>query len=97
MPIFPVAHVLRPGSRLRVQVNNPGGDLPLWLFENPDYGNPDATYRVGRGGATPSRLVLPVLPGVTVEALDIPAERPPCGALRGQPCRPYVPLTNTEG
>ena len=97
VPIFPVAHVLRPGSRLRVQVNNPGGDLPLWLFENPDYGNPDATYRVGRGGATPSRLVLPVLPGVTVEALDIPAERPPCGALRGQPCRPYVPLTNTEG
>ena len=96
VPIFPVAHVLRPGSQLRVQVNNPGGDLPLWLFENPDYGDPNAVYRVGRGGATPSKLVLPVLPGVEVEQLPIPAERPPCGALRGQPCRTYVPLVNAS-
>ena len=33
----------------------------------------------------PSRLVLPVVPGV-----DAPDEFPECGALRGQPCRPYA-------
>jgi hypothetical protein len=31
-----------------------------------------------------SRLVLPVVPGVTV-----PAKAPPCASLRSQPCRTY--------
>lgn len=94
VPIFPVAHPLRTGSRLRVQINTPGGDLPLWFFENADPGGEDVGYSIGRGGAYASSIVLPVLPAGSVQ---IPAERPICGALRGQPCRPYVALENAPG
>lgn len=93
VPIFPVAHPLRAGSRLRVQFNTPGGDLPLWFFENRDPGGEDVGYRIARGGALASSVVLPVLPSGSVE---VPADRPICGALRGQPCRPYVELENEE-
>jgi hypothetical protein len=37
----------------------------------------------------PSRLILPVVPGVTV-----PTGLPPCPSLRGEPCRPFTPFTN---
>jgi predicted acyl esterase len=94
VPIFPVAHPLRAGSRLRVQINTPGGDLPLWFFENADPGGESVGYSIGRGGAVASSIVLPVLPAGSVA---IPAERPICGALRGQPCRPYVALENAPG
>jgi len=94
VPIFPVAHPLRAGSRLRVQINTPGGDLPLWFFENRDPGGEGVGYAIGRGGAVASSILLPVLPAGTVE---VPAERPICGALRGQPCRPYVALENAPG
>ena len=91
VPIFPVAHPLRAGSQLRLQINTPGGDLPLWFFENVDPGGSDVGYTIGRGGTVASSIVLPVLPAGD---LDVPAERPICGALRGQPCREYVPLEN---
>lgn len=94
VPIFPVAHPLRAGSQLRVQINTPGGDLPLWYFENLDPGGESVGYAIGRGGAVASSILLPVLPAGSVE---IPAERPICGALRGQPCRPYVELENAPG
>jgi predicted acyl esterase len=94
LPIFPVAHPLRAGSRLRLQINTPGGDLPLWFFENRDPGGEDVGYRVGRGGSVASSIVLPVLPAGSIAT---PAERPICGALRGQPCRAYVALENEPG
>jgi hypothetical protein len=94
VPIFPVAHPLRAGSRLRVQINTPGGDLPLWFFENRDPGGEDVGHHIGRGGSLASSISLPVLPAGSV---DIPAERPICGALRGQPCRTYVELENHPG
>ena len=37
----------------------------------------------------PSRLDLPVIPGVSV-----PTGLPPCPGLRGEPCRTYQPFTN---
>lgn len=94
VPIFPVVTPLRAGSRLRVQINTPGGDLPLWFFENRDPGGESVGYAIGRGGSVASSILLPVLPAGTVE---VPAERPICGALRGQPCRPYVELENAPG
>jgi predicted acyl esterase len=99
VPLFAVAHPFRPGSRLRVQINTPGGDAPLWSFESDSYGA--TTHDVARGGAMASRLVLPVLPSSNPlrrlpAAFDEQSERPPCGSLRGQPCRPYVPLVNEE-
>jgi len=94
VPIFPVAHPLRKGSRLRLQINTPGRDLPLWFFTTKDFGDPAARYGVSRGGAQASALVLPVLPA---GAVTIPEARPPCPSLRGQVCRPYTPLTNQPG
>jgi hypothetical protein len=38
----------------------------------------------------PSRLVLPVVPGVSVLTT-----LPSCGSLRNEPCRPYQPMVNT--
>ena len=49
----------------------------------------DATVEVGYGKGMPSRLVLPVVPGVSV-----PTGFPPCPGLRGQPCRTYEPAGN---
>ena len=97
VPLFAVAHPFRPGSRLRVQINTPGGDAPLWSFESDSYGA--TTHDVARGGGMASRLVLPVLPSSNPlrrlpAAFDEQSERPPCGSLRGQPCRPYAPLVN---
>jgi hypothetical protein len=37
----------------------------------------------------PSRLLLPVVPGVSV-----PTGLPPCPGLRGEPCRAYQPYAN---
>ncbi len=94
VPIFDVAHPLRAGSQLRVQVNTPGRDLPLWFFDNPDPGPGGARYRIARGGEHASAIVLAVLPAGAVE---VPEGRPVCGVLRGQPCRPYVEMTNAPG
>ena len=41
------------------------------------------------GGDTPSRLLLPVVPGVSV-----PTGLPPCPGLRGEPCRTYQAFAN---
>jgi len=94
VPIFPVAHALRKGSRLRVQINTPGGDLPMWFFENKDDGNPQAREYVSRTPEQASSIVLPLLPAGVV--VPTPAY-PPCPSLRGQVCRPYVPLANATG
>ena len=47
------------------------------------------TVDIAYGGDPPSRVVLPVVP-VTIAA-PAPAA---CGALRGQPCRTFVPAHN---
>jgi len=94
VPVFNVAHPLRAGSRLRLQVNTPGRDLPLWFFDNPDPGPSGARYRIARGGRHASALVLPVLPAGSI---DVPDPAPACGVLRGQPCRPFVEITNAPG
>jgi uncharacterized protein len=94
VPVFDVAHALRAGSRLRLQVNTPGRDLPLWFFDNPDPGPGGARYRIARGGMHASALVLPLLPAGSIE---VPDPAPACGVLRGQPCRPFVDTTNQPG
>jgi predicted acyl esterase len=79
--LFPFAAVLRTGSRLRITVEAPGGNRPFWTFASlPAVGTVtnDIAHSVGR----PSKVVLPVIPGITV-----PTPLPPCPSLRGQPCR----------
>jgi predicted acyl esterase len=86
--IFPVAHVFRAGSRVRVSVEAPGGDRTRWAFETPLTGGA-VTNDVARTAKQASRVVLSVVPGV-----DAPAGLPPCPGLRGQPCRTYVAASN---
>lgn len=97
IPLNSVAHPFRAGSRLRVELNTPGGDTALWDFESESFGA--TTHDVAYGGRKASMLVLSVLPN-TEMALRIPeqfaaqSQRPPCDSLRGQPCRVYKPLDN---
>ena len=78
--LFPVAHPFRAGSRLKLTVNAPDGNRPVWAFDTLPGGE---TNEIAQDAAHPSKVVLPVVPGVTV-----PAGVAACGSLRGQPCRP---------
>jgi predicted acyl esterase len=97
VPLYSVTHPFRSGSRLRIEINTPGGDAALWSFESESYGA--TTHDVARGGVMASKLVLSVLPN-DEPTLRIPerfapqSERPPCDSLRGQPCRRYKHLDN---
>jgi len=86
--IMPFAHVVRAGSRLRLSVDTPGDSRASWRFRLLEFATPP-TIEIGHDDAHPSSLALPLVPGVT-----IPTDLPPCDALRGQPCRVYVPAAN---
>jgi putative CocE/NonD family hydrolase len=88
VPIFQVAHAFRAGSRIRINVQAPGGDRQIWDFDTVENG----TIRnvIGLGGKFPSRIVLPVLKGATAQGTPLP----PPTALRGQPSRDFVPAGN---
>ncbi len=89
--MLPFAHVFRAGSRIRVIIDAPGGTRPAWAFDDlPAAGNQVDT--IARGGAYASRIVLPVVSGVSV-APGLPA----CPSLRGQPCRVAAVITNSPG
>jgi len=92
--MYPFGHVFRAGSRIRISVEAPGGDRPSWEFDAlplPMDGSP-VINTIAHSPAYPSRVVLPVVPDDHVTT-----PLPPCPALRGQPCRRYVALTNTPG
>jgi predicted acyl esterase len=93
IPLMPVAHVFRVGSRLRLGVSTPGRDHPFWCFENPV--TDGAGHDVGRGGAHASALVLPIWVDVEHPPEHLP-EHPPADALRGQPARRARPLRNVD-
>ena len=88
VPIFPVAHAFRAGSRIRVTVEATGGDRPRWDFATVDTGA--TTNTIALGGANASQLVLPVVAGATAKGTPLP----PPTALRGEPNRTYVPASN---
>jgi predicted acyl esterase len=82
VPLYYEGHVYRAGSRIRITISAPGGDQPEWAFTQLTPGR-RATVSVAHSEAMPSRLILPVVPGVAV-----PTGLPPCPGLRGEPCRP---------
>jgi uncharacterized protein len=88
IPLYYEGHAYRAGSRIRVTIAAPGGTQPIWAFDDAE---PEGTAEVAiaYGAGTPSHLLLPVVPGVSV-----PSALPPCPGLRGQPCRSYQPLAN---
>lgn len=83
--VFPFGHAFRAGSRLRLIIQAPGGNRPRWAFDAL-VADGEVTNDVARGGARASRLVVPVVSGI-----EVPKALPRCPALRGQPCRDYVP------
>jgi predicted acyl esterase len=78
--IFPVAHPIRSGSRLRVTIDAPGGNRGVWKFRTLSAGE---SVSIVHDADHPSAVVLPI-----VSDLPVPMGAPACGALRGQPCRP---------
>jgi uncharacterized protein len=88
IPLYYQGHVYRAGSRIRVTIGAPNGDQPIWAFGET---NPKGivTVAVAFSRTRPSRLTLPVVPGV-----DVPTGLPPCPGLRGAPCRDYRPTAN---
>jgi predicted acyl esterase len=88
VPIFPVAHAFRAGSRIRVTIAATGGDRPRWAFATVDHGRAHNTVLLG--GTRPSSLVLPVVAGATAKGTPLPAPT----ALRGEPNRRYAAASN---
>jgi uncharacterized protein len=91
VPLYYEGHAYRAGSRIRVTIAAPGGDQPVWSFAS-TVPKGQATVSLTHSPAMPSRLILPVLPGVSV-----PTPLPPCPGLRGEACRTYQPFTNRAG
>jgi uncharacterized protein len=92
--LFPFGHVFRAGSRVRLVVDVPGNARPHWKFAIVPPDGDDASVAVAYGADYPSRIVLPIIPGV---GADAPVEAPPCPSLRAQPCRRYEAITNQSG
>jgi hypothetical protein len=88
IPVDPIGHVFRAGTRLRIVISAPGGDRPEWAFATPKTDN-KVLDSVALGAAAGSSLVVNMVSGV-----QAPAAMPVCGALRGEPCRPYAALGN---
>jgi predicted acyl esterase len=90
VPLYYEGHAYRAGSRIRITISAPGGDEPTWAFTDLTPGpGQKATVRVAHSLSMRSRLVLPVVAGVSV-----PTGLPPCPGLRGEPCRPYRSFVN---
>lgn len=89
-----VAHAFRAGSRLRFVIATPGRNMGTWEFDNPDYGDVLPWHYIHRGGTTPSRIHLSLLPASAAAAA--PEDLPACPGLRGQPCRAYQATTNVK-
>lgn len=84
-----IGHVFHQGSRVRLEVDTPGGTRAEWFFALAAV--PEGTrHTIGHDAVHPSSVVLPV-----VEGAQVPSPAPPCPGLRGQPCRAFVPFTNT--
>jgi predicted acyl esterase len=84
--LFPFAHIFRAGSRLRITVEAPGGNRPFWAFGDLP-ANGTVVNDIAHSVSHRSRVVLPVIPNPPA---GIPTALPPCGSVRGEPCRPIV-------
>jgi predicted acyl esterase len=91
VPLYYEGHAYRRGSRIRITIAAPNGAQPIWAFAQTSPQR-HAAVKLAYSRRTPSRLVLPVVPGIKV-----PTGLPPCPGLRGEPCRAYQPFVNRAG
>ena len=88
IPLYYEGHAYAAGSRIRVTIAAPNGTQPIWAFGETDPKG-TSTVSIEFSKKTPSSLILPVVPGVSV-----PTGLPACPGLRNEPCRPYVAIAN---
>lgn len=86
--IMPFGHIFRAGSRIRLTIDTPGFSTAAWQFANVEF-ETGPTIDIGHDAEHPSSVALPLVTGI-----EVPTEMPACDALRGQPCRDYIPLEN---
>ncbi|MGN6129167.1 MAG: CocE/NonD family hydrolase [Nocardioidaceae bacterium] len=89
IPLYFQGHAYRAGSRIRVTVSAPNGTQPIWSFDGARPRRGTSDVHVASSRTMPSRLVLPVVPGLSVDA-----PQPACPSLRNEPCRPYQRIVN---
>lgn len=96
--LFPFAHIVAPGSKLRLNIEAPGGNQPFWAYDAlPGVSTNELAHSVGR----PSSVVLPRLPtNLELNLATADGTPNPCVvpgvvtqsvSYRNQPCRPYRP------
>ena len=73
---------------IRVTISAPNGTQPVWSFGQ-TVPSGTATVSIEFSPSMPSKLVLPVVPGV-----QVPTSLPACPSLRNEPCRTYQPIVN---
>jgi predicted acyl esterase len=91
IPLYYEGHMYREDSRIRIRISAPNGDQPIWSFSETDPNGPPEV-EIGYGPDMPSRVLLPVVPGLSTSTA-----LPPCPGLRGEPCRDYQPFVNAPG
>jgi predicted acyl esterase len=89
IPLYFQGHAYRAGTQIRVTISAPNGTQPIWAFDETQPTGSTADVYVASSRAMRSRLVLPVVPGVTIGS-----RQPACPSLRNEPCRPAVAFTN---
>ena len=89
IPLYHQGHVYRAGSRIRVTIAAPNGAQPVWSFSRTQPDGVTSLVEILSKPSSASKLVLPVVPGMTA-----PTPLPPCPSLRNQPCRPYQAIIN---
>lgn len=82
--VFPVGHIFREGSRLRLIVDSPGGNRNLWAFDVLPFDGSTITV-----DPAASSLTLPF-----VTEFDTPEGLPDCENTRSQPCRTWEAYEN---
>ena len=89
IPLYFEGHAYRAGSRIRLTIAAPNGTQPIWSFAHTQPEGGTSHVSVKFSPTQPSKLVLPVVPGVSV-----PTALPACPSLRNEPCRSYQAFTN---
>ena len=86
--LMPFGHIFRAGSRVRISIDTPGDTASEWYFILLDHPQ-TARHAFAHSDQYVSRIVLPLIPSI-----EVPTPLADCATLRGQPCRPYVPIDN---
>ncbi|HEY5155635.1 MAG TPA: CocE/NonD family hydrolase, partial [Acidimicrobiales bacterium] len=101
--LFPFAHIFRAGSKLRLNIEAPGGNQPFWKYDTCTLthtvagcatvaGTGPQINQVAHSVGRPSSVVLPVLSAAKTPAPPAyVAAATPCPSVRNEPCRPYLP------